>query len=243
MKKNLLLTFVLCILSVAAMSQVCIPLSSLQPGQTDPDTASGGNFVNGAVGAYYSDVYSVHVPDSQTILTFTIHIIHIKFMGTSGLPAGLSAQCNVADSIWPADSLGCVKIFGTPTSPGTFPITIQQQVLLQGYATPIPLNNNNFSITITSGAGIASNSDFGFDVFTDFNAMNADHISIGFKTNEAANVSLQIYSLTGQLVYDAAKQLPQGNSKISVDKHLAPGVYTLKASSEHRSVMRKIMVL
>jgi len=245
MKKFLFFAILLSLFSVASRAQVCIPDGTLLPGGISPDTASGQNFIDGNINQAYSDVYSCNVPDSVTYSGFSVALVHIKYLGVTGLPHGITAQANVADSLWLAGTSGCVKLSGTPDTSGTFPIVLKQSVSVMIGTTPysIPLNNTSYTITIIGGAGVEQFNSYYFDVFTDFNAMSSENINVNIKANDNMDVNMQIYSVSGQQVYNSKKHLSQGSTKINIDKHLNSGIYTLKVDSDKRSVTRKIIVL
>ncbi len=245
MKKFLFFAILLSVFSVVSRAQVCIPLGTLQPGQIDPDTTLGQNFVDGNINQYYEDVYSLNVPDSFTVLTYKVAINQIKYLGVTDLPHGITAAQNVADSLWLPLTSGCVKLSGTPDTAGTFPITILQSVTVNLLGTPytVAINNTSYSITIIGGAGVENYNNNDFDVFTDFNGMSSDNVNFSIKSNNSTDVNLQIFALSGQEVYSSKKHLSSGTTKIKVDKHLNPGIYSLKVDSNKKSVTRKIIVM
>jgi hypothetical protein len=243
MKKSLLISLVLSFVNISLMAQVCTPNSTLQPNQVDPNSETGQTFINGAIGVYYEDVYSIHVPDTFSVLGNPVNVTHIKFLGITGLPAGITAQVNLADSTWLGGTIGCVKISGTPTAGGVFNLSLLQQLLLQSIPTAIPLNNNAYSITISGGSSIESHNADGFDVFTNAENSNSDNVCINIKSGVSSDVNIQIYSVTGQLVYSSQKNISQGINKINIGKNLNSGIYSVRVESENSRVVRKIMIM
>lgn len=125
MKKFFLSAAVLAF-TLTAQAQ-CTPDESLIPDAFGvyPDTTQ--NFVNGEVNLPYSQVLHFKAPsdagdvdpayEGQTIQSFTV-------TGVDGMPPGLSYACNISTCQYPGGSTGCAAITGTPTTAGTYEMTI-----------------------------------------------------------------------------------------------------------------------
>jgi hypothetical protein len=125
MKKLLLSVFALGL--VCSASAQCTPDGTLIPDAFGvyPDTTQ--NFAIAEVGTPYSQILHFKAPteagdiDPQytgaTINNFTV-------TGVEGIPPGLSYACNISSCQYPGGSTGCAAITGTPTTVGTYEITI-----------------------------------------------------------------------------------------------------------------------
>jgi hypothetical protein len=125
MKKLLFSVFALG-LAVTAKAQ-CTPDGTLIPDAFGvyPDTTQ--NFAIAEVGTPYSQILHFKAPtnagdidpqyNGATINSFTV-------TGVVGIPPGLSYACNISSCQYPGGSTGCAAITGTPTTVGTYEITI-----------------------------------------------------------------------------------------------------------------------
>ncbi|MFM7079813.1 MAG: T9SS type A sorting domain-containing protein [Bacteroidota bacterium] len=163
MKKATALIMVLLCLSTltcyVSYSQ-CVPNTSFSGAGIYPDTLPDAT----AGIPYDEDVTFVMLTDTLGLTIYDYQITNI-----SGLPIGLSWQCNNIQSgcvYDPAVSLyGCVKIFGSPVVPGTFTftVTVVADVQLAGAQTinfdrpltVLPANVSNPGFAMTNNVGCA----------------------------------------------------------------------------------------
>lgn len=138
----------------------CVPNTSFTGAGIYPDTLPDAT----AGVPYDQDVTFVMLTDTLGLTIYDYQITNI-----SGLPIGLSWQCNNFQNNCtydPAVSLyGCVKIFGTPVVPGnfTFTVTVIADVQLAGLQTinfdrpltVLPANVSNPGFAMTNNVGCA----------------------------------------------------------------------------------------
>lgn len=81
------------------------------------------------------DVTFVFPRDTTTVLagqTVTVPFFSFTINGVAGLPQGMGWQCNLQPNCFydiapgnpDPDTVGCIRLFGTPTIPGTYPISV-----------------------------------------------------------------------------------------------------------------------
>lgn len=132
MKKLLLSFAVLAIATVSANAQSCTP-GAAYPSANFADSTFGvwpdtiQNLPAGEVGVAYNTDLNFKAPSnasdvdpsvSGTINDFTVDNVN-------GLPPGINYACNNASCFYVGGELGCASIYGTPTTAGTYDITIQ----------------------------------------------------------------------------------------------------------------------
>lgn len=154
---NFYLSLALIFCSQWALGQ-CVPNTSYSGAGIYPDTLP-----NATAGIPYDeDVTFVMLTDTMGLTIYDYQITNI-----TGLPIGLSWQCNNISSgcIYdPAvNPYGCVKIFGTPVVPGsfTFTVTVVADVQLAGLQTinfdrpltVLPANVSNPGFAMTNNVG------------------------------------------------------------------------------------------
>jgi hypothetical protein len=146
--KKLLLSFCGIAISASAMSQTCSPLQSWAD-TTDygayPDTIV--NFPQAEQNVFYSTDLNFKVPAAVTadldptggslvgseIESFVVDAVN-------GIPPGLDYACNESMCEYLGGANGCANIYGTPTTIGTYDITIDitATVILEVLGIPIP---------------------------------------------------------------------------------------------------------
>lgn len=147
--KKLLLSICAVTVSVVAMSQTCSPLQSWAD-TTDygayPDTIV--NFPQAEQDVFYSTDLNFKVPIEVTpnldptgtfvgspIESFVVDAVN-------GIPPGLDYACNQSTCEYLGGANGCANIYGTPTTIGTYDITIDitATVIIDilGFPTPVP---------------------------------------------------------------------------------------------------------
>jgi len=91
-----------------------------------PDTTQ--NFAIAEVGTPYSQVLHFKAPTNAGDIDPIYNgatINNFSVTGVVGLPPGMSYACNISSCQYPGGSTGCAAITGTPTTAGTYEITVQ----------------------------------------------------------------------------------------------------------------------
>lgn len=145
-------------LSISAQAQCVIDSTVLDslPGiyPATPPEAVGCNFYDTDVTFVFPsdtivDVFGV--PQRLPFLSFEI-------LDIAGLPQGIDWKCNIDSCFYDfrpsnpdPDTTGCVRLFGTPTIPGVYPLSVlvRAEVLFLGSST---FQNTTFDYTLTVGA-------------------------------------------------------------------------------------------
>ncbi len=122
------ITFLVAFLLLAGL--VRLEAQSCTPAQNFPDTAIaipqswsptrplGGIQDTACIGQYFEFTLSLKAPAVLPILNLPVASIALPAQnGIANLPAGMSYVCNPPNCVFPKDTLGCVKLFGTPTNP------------------------------------------------------------------------------------------------------------------------------
>jgi hypothetical protein len=242
MKKNLVILLLLLFSGIIVKSQVCSPNTSLQPNQVDPDSDAGQTFINGYINTPYSATYTISVPATIDVMPGVIppiQVNHIKYLGIDGLPPGLTAVQSTGDSLWPGGTFGCILISGTPTEAGVFNLSLKQEM---STATTLPLNNENYSITILAGtpSSVNNNSMNGIEVLATF--VNDKTCTINLFSNDNTSIIISLYSLSGQLIFDNKHIVNNGENQISINMNdIKQGLYIVRIASEKSVIVQKVM--
>lgn len=125
MKKGLLLLTATIFLSLNLSAQ-CTPDPQYTSSGIYPDSAT--NFLPACVGVAYEQLITNVVPADTTIQIVpflppqTVPIDSIVVESVTGLPPGLTFQCNNGNCAFLGGTTGCATISGTPTTAGTYTV-------------------------------------------------------------------------------------------------------------------------
>ena len=121
MRKTLLILVMLIGGAIQASAQ-CVPDASItQPG-IYPDTTT--NLPAGTAGVFYSSDIQLKVITDTFAMGFNVDVVDITVNSVSGLPAGFSYSCTPSNCVFPGGSNGCIRLFGTNATPGTYDLTV-----------------------------------------------------------------------------------------------------------------------
>ena len=73
-------------------------------------------------------VAAMNVAGISTVMTVDVN--HVTF-DVQGLPSGINSQCDISNCQYPSGIDGCVKLSGTPTVAGTFPVDVNMTINIQ----------------------------------------------------------------------------------------------------------------
>ncbi|MBK7428046.1 MAG: T9SS type A sorting domain-containing protein [Saprospiraceae bacterium] len=128
------------------------PLSDLYP--------DAGIQAPACIGEPYTFNFTIKLTDTVTIGAIKLAINSIRLRADTpviGLPSGISYRCEPPSCEVPANSLGCIELFGTPEAsniPGQYPLEIHAELLTNFGVIPIEFPDANISpgtYTLTLG--------------------------------------------------------------------------------------------
>lgn len=170
----------------------------------------------------------------------------------TGLPAGLSYQCNVAGCSFPGGTSGCVVISGTPTQAGSFSVSVEQTVVVDvpanipivgGTAIPIPGLPIDYTLDIST---ISIEDDLDPEKFQiTQNVPNPADVNtrIFFNAPTPSNVSLELFDVTGAKHFTSQMSADRGLNEMKIETFsLSPGVYFYTLNNGSQSLSQKLIV-
>jgi hypothetical protein len=157
MIKNIFFTVAIIFFAANSTAQICIPDTSLKiPGlkpSTLPDAIEGKPYNESVSVLMFRDTYRIIFGSKVPI-----KIDSVKVTGVSGLPSGISHQCQYSSCVFLWDTVRCLRISGTASKAGVYPITIYVRAFgkLAG-TTPLTQNDSIKTFTLNVNSQTASN--------------------------------------------------------------------------------------
>tara|TARA_X000001036_G_scaffold370046_1_gene356381 strand:+ start:43 stop:789 length:747 start_codon:yes stop_codon:yes gene_type:complete len=229
--RKILLTFIIATFFISfSEAQSCTPDNLYQDSSFGiwPDTAQ--DLPPAAAGVAYSTDINFICPDNVTTELdpsgqFVGNPID-EFTVTSvdGLPNGITYACNESSCVYDGGELGCANIYGTTDSLGTFPLTINVDVVVLvtvfGVTAPVTQSESFGGYELIVGtAGTIQ------EIITPITiAPNPGHDNISIKgiTSKMKADFVEIVNLNGQIAQSQA--INSSNCDINI-KNLDNGIY------------------
>ena len=265
MKKTLTILFTLfCTLSLAAQFPMCNRDSVILG--TDslvwplPYTSAAPNFnLNEAcIDHPYNQSLTINVPNTITTsnVTFPVTSIDIAtFNAIRDLPIGLTYACDPPNCVFLANTLGCIVLYGTPTSANTAPDTFD--LVISGVVQtiiPIPLSNllaelsdpdAHYYLTLNTPECLVGNYELGKQFTLLKNAPNpfGNQTLITAESLVAGDFQFEVFDLLGQRLYLQKLRLETGRNEFTFDAgELANGAYFYSLGSREGKAIRRMII-
>jgi hypothetical protein len=241
--KKLLLSFAVAVLATASAYAQCTP-GAAYPAATWGDSIYGvwpdtvQNLPSGTVAVAYNTDLNFKAPSDASLVDPAVigTINDFTVDAVNGLPPGITYACNQANCAYVGDELGCANVSGTPTTSGTYEITIDITANVDiGFGIVIPVTETFSGYRIEVGnTGTLSLTKEKFEVYP--NPANSEVTINGL---EDLNISsLEIVNMAGATVksYDNVNT-PSFNMNIA---ELENGMYFIKINHEITELVKFI---
>lgn len=259
MKKALLLLFFVAS-TLASFAQTCMRDSSLlqtgellSPAYWDTVTMEY-NLMDACINHPYNQAVTVNVPTSFSNIPLTS--VTIATTGAvSNLPVGLTYSCDPPNCVFNAGTLGCIRLYGTPTTanlvvPDTFDLGITTTVnTLLG---PIPLifpgqlpGNNHYYLALKNEQCLVGtfdqNSSLGYVKMAP-NPFSTEATIIA-ESLEPGNFNFEVFNVVGQRVHAKVVRLDAGVNQFTFDgSELPNGSYFYTLGNNKGKVARQMVI-
>ena len=254
-----LLCAVLCALSVSAQAPMCMRDSVIY--QTDsllwplPYTAAAPNYnLNDAcIDHAYNQSVTVNVPTTFMNLPITKATIATT-NAISNLPIGITYACDPPNCEFNAGSLGCIILYGTPTSaniaPDTFDLTITANVYVFGAPVEVKFPGvaapgSHFYLTLKTAECLVGTYDLGNQLTVLKSAPNpfSSQTVITAESQVASDFQFEVFDLLGQRVHAQTIHLEFGLNEFTFDAStLANGAYFYALSNRDGKAVRRMVI-
>ncbi len=255
MKKTLLL--LLCLLTgMAYVNAQCMRDSSiyqtdtlLSPFTWTPD-APNYNLALACIGKPYSQSVTFNVPTEYS--GFPLTNVSIATTGAvTNLPTGVSYVCDPPNCVFPANTLGCILISGTPTAANPAPDTLDLGIAvnvgtaLGTFPLEFPIGDQHYYLILQTAACIVGTNDLNGHIASVRNVPNpfSSMTQIEVGSYLAGDFRFEVFDMLGQRVYVEPIRLEEGINKFSFDAgYLANGSYIYSISNAEGKVSRLMAI-
>lgn len=260
MKRTLPLLFaMLWTLSMAAQAPMCmrdsvlIGTDSLLWPLPYTDPAPNYNLNEACIDKPYNQSVTVNVPSEYAGLPITT--VQIATTGAiSNLPIGVTYACDPPNCVFPAGSLGCIVLYGTPTmanvAPNTLDLTIS--AIVNTPLAPIPLTfpgqvapGSHYYLKLKTADCLVGNYDLGNQFTLLKNEPNpfSTQTLITAESLVAGDAQFEVFDLLGQRVYTETLRLEIGRNEFTFESgDLANGAYFYTLSSRDGKAVRRMVI-
>lgn len=240
----ILAAFFLALTTVHSNAQ-CVPdITIIDPG-IYPDSATG--LPSGTVGVPYSEVIQVKVLTDTTFNNLPVIITSITITAVSGLPPGLTYACNPATCIFPGGSNACILLSGTPSTAGSFPLTVDVSVAGTIFGVPAPPQTSSidyYVITIDAPTGIDTDiASLKFELLQNKPNPAVSFTDVSFTSPIGGDFTIKIFNMIGKEVYNQTSRGMAGMNTTRIDtENFTPGVYMISLENGGEIVTRRMIV-
>jgi hypothetical protein len=215
--------------------------------QVWPDTVE--NFVPGSVGAAYSQVLNFKLPIDAGVIDPSFAGVNIDsavLQNVNGLPTGLTYVCNTATNSWMGGDQGCATIQGTPTTQGSFDITIELDGWVTVFFAPFsqPISFGGYVIDIgAAGIETIQLTNETFILKQNFQNPVNGNTTIQFIAGNQEVIDFSIINLLGDVVLKKAINAKRGVNTINISSNDFSGGVYLYSISNGKNMLTKRMII
>lgn len=215
------------------------PLSDLYP--------DAGIQTPACIGEPYTFNFTIKLTDTVLIAGNAIAINSIRLRTATpiiGLPAGISYRCEPPSCEVPANSLGCIELFGTPDAsniPGEYPLMIRVELVTNFLAIPLDFPNATVSpgtYTLILGNENGPDECMTLSTHSTFNKIFPLEVNPSFGQGEAMlflpslqskTANLLISDMMGKTIYSSVIYNTRENQTSAIDISKYPaGTYVIQ---------------
>jgi Secretion system C-terminal sorting domain len=218
-----------------------------------PDTTT--NFVSGIVGQPYSQVVLLHPPSDTTVTLppsptpILVSDVVVELMSFSGLPPGLTNQCNPANCIFNGGISGCSEISGIPTTAGTYPLFAiigASGTIFGGTISVGPIVDTLLAYRIIiAPSGVGINDQQNSLSFINVSPTIAkENIELQFTSALANDTKIQILNTLGESITSINYKSKAGINALNISTQtLAEGIYILSLQNSKQTIVKRFIVV
>ena len=263
---KLLLAFCLCACATILNAQTCTPdmqyadsTAGVYPKPYDVATNTGVGITECAViGQNFEFNLTVVIHDSLKIGSTSYPLDSIVISQVTGLPVGLTYNCDPANCHFVKNTLSCASIYGTPTSanaPGPYDMIIKGSAYINGSSFPLPLEFPNaliapgkYTIYLNANANdpcaaTATNDLKGQVSITTRPNPTSGVTQIKINSQITGQFQMHVVDLLGKCIEQRQVSIFGGDNTFDFDaSSFANGLYLVQLQNENGFVSQKLAV-
>jgi hypothetical protein len=240
---KLLITFILLVSFILTSSILYSQCEPLTPEQC-PDPENNGQICPDSlepafIHVEYSQVATIKPPAVYFLPpdSAEINLHHVKLMEVGNLPDGITWQSNTEDSVFVAGEYYCVLLEGTNHSGGSFPLSIVVDVYVLVFNIPVKVatvvDSTSLTIEVIDNSWIKDNESPSFHAEQNVPNPFSSETRIRFYSEKPGNVTFEVYSLLGEMVYSDQLTASKGENTIVYHGEKLPyGTYFYRLRSD-----------
>lgn len=219
-----------------------------QPG-IFPDSAT--NFMPAYETVAYAQTVTAVVPsDTCVILIFppctNLSMDSVVVESVTGLPPGLSFQCDNPQCQFPGGQTGCAIISGTPPlgSAGLYNLTIDLNAYVGGFGVANPFTLTYYKILVNPApSAVGDEKGFAFSVNDNRPNPFDETTTIEYTLKEGGKVQFEVYNLVGERVFTQNLSGAKGLNRYNFNgADLASGAYIYKMTNSGSVITKRMVV-
>ncbi len=263
---RLLLALCLCTCATILDAQTCMPnmqyadsTAGVYPKPYDAATNTGVGITECAViGQNFQFNLTVVINDSLTIGTASYPLDSIVINQVTGLPIGLTYNCDPSNCHFLKNTLSCASIYGTPTAanaPGPYDMVIKGVAFINGSSFPLPLEFPNpliapgkYTIHLNANASdpcaVTGTTDLeGLVSITTLPNPTAGITQIKINSQLTGQFQMLVVDLLGKRIEQRQVGIFAGENTVNFDaSYLSNGLYLILLQNEKGTVTQKLAV-
>ena len=214
------------------------------------------NLALACIGQPYLQPFTLEVPPTFTFQGITLPITSASLATTgaiSNLPAGISYLCDPPNCTFPAGTLGCILLYGTPTAanmPDTFDLSIAATIQTAFAPVPItfpgPIAPGNYYLILNAANNCVSSAyDLNSQIIGIKNQPNpfGQQTTIDVESITSGDFQFEVFDLLGKRVQQQNIRIIEGNNQFTFDAgNLANGTYFYSLSNRDGKVSRVMVI-
>lgn len=174
-----------------------------------------------------------------------------------GGASGISGYTMTKYCYWSAPNATgvCVKVSGTPTKGGTFPIKIKSRARVGSFGayfwtqdsstgtSGVVPDNDDYVLNVSGVAGIEVLNANKFDVMQNSPNPFNEKTVINFSSPNVSDVDFKVYNMVGAVVYSENLKADKGVNNITLKANsFAPGVYMYAVKNGSQTITKRMVV-
>ncbi|MBK6932610.1 MAG: T9SS type A sorting domain-containing protein [Saprospirales bacterium] len=267
MKKALLLFATLCFTTFSFAQVTCVrdssilqamPFQLLSPAPWTPDSPAY-NLKTACIGEPYNQSVTVNVPATYTVGTFTVPLTSVSIATTNAIgnyPAGMTYTCDPPNCVFPATTLGCIHLHGTPSIaniPDTFNLKITATIQIPGFPPqmlnfPEDVSDSSHYYLILKAMGQcisgANDLDSPFSILRALPNPVSQQTAIEVHSTLSGRFQFEVFNLLGARVHSENVLLFEGANQFTFDaSNLPNGAYFYTLGNAGGKSVRRLIKL